>query len=221
MNGKEALDKIASVIESADWLESIPSSDVDTIYYALDTLRQRNDTFRRFWAMPNKNTFNVKPIGSFVHKYLDKSSVSIDPFARNTNLATYTNDINPDTSAMYHLDVDVFLQKMIDNGVRADLVIFDPPFSPEQMKRNYDRLGMKMAQTDALRAANWKTSRDLIDKILVVGGYVLSFGWNSTGMGIKRGYEIQEIILVNHGAAHNDTICMAEQKKHEQQVLFG
>jgi hypothetical protein len=40
----------------------------------------------------------------------------------------------------------------------------------------------------------------------------LSFGWNSTGMGQKRGYEIIEILIVAHGSAHNDTICMAERK---------
>jgi len=42
--------------------------------------------------------------------------------------------------------------------------------------------------------------------------HVLSFGWNSVGMGITRGYEIVEILLVCHGGAHNDTICIAEKK---------
>ena len=40
---------------------------------------------------------------------------------------------------------------------------------------------------------------------------VLSFGWNSAGMGQKHGFEIEEILLVCHGGAHNDTICLAEK----------
>lgn len=40
----------------------------------------------------------------------------------------------------------------------------------------------------------------------------LSFGWNTTGMGISRGFQIQEVLLVCHGGAHNDTICIAEKR---------
>jgi hypothetical protein len=32
-------------------------------------------------------------------------------------------------------------------------------------------------------------------------------------MGKKRGMELVEIMLVSHGIGHNDTICMAEQKR--------
>jgi hypothetical protein len=31
-------------------------------------------------------------------------------------------------------------------------------------------------------------------------------------MGKKHGFEIIEVMLVAHGGAHNDTICMAERK---------
>lgn len=38
------------------------------------------------------------------------------------------------------------------------------------------------------------------------------YSWNSTGMGVKRRYEILEIFLCAHGGGHNDTICVAERK---------
>ena len=47
---------------------------------------------------------------------------------------------------------------------------------------------------------------------------VLSFGWNSTGMG--SGFEPVEIMLVAHGGAHNDTICFAEKMVERQEVLI-
>ena len=88
--------------------------------------------------MPNKNTFDVQPIGLFVKKYLDRSKVSIDPFARDKEWATYTNDINPETKAMYHMDARGFLEEMVLMEVKADLVILDPPYSTRQMKECYE-----------------------------------------------------------------------------------
>ncbi len=58
----------------------------------------------------------------------------------------------------------------------------------------------------------WSKLRDAIDRLIVPGGVVLSFGWNSNGMGIGRGYELLEVLMVAHGGAHNDTICIAERK---------
>lgn len=69
--------------------------------------------FSRAWAMPNADTFSIKPIGEFVQRYLTKST---------------------------------------------------------------------------------------------------SFGWNSAGMGISRGFDLIELLTVCHGAAHNDTICVAERR---------
>lgn len=48
--------------------------------------------------------------------------------------------------------------------------------------------------------------------ILTKNATVISCGWNSAGMGIGRGFEIVEILLVCHGAAHNDTIVVVERR---------
>jgi hypothetical protein len=65
--------------------------------------------FSRCFAMPSAETFGIKPIGEFVQRYLAVSNVSVDPFARNRDWATYTNDINPSTSAQSHQDAEAFL----------------------------------------------------------------------------------------------------------------
>jgi len=46
-------------------------------------------------------------------------------------------------------------------------------------------------------------------------GIVVSFGWNSGGIGKKYGFEIEEILLVPHGGSHNDTIVTVERKIKE------
>lgn len=166
----------------------------------------------RVWSKPNRNTFNVPPIRALVRKHLSHSTASVDPFARNKRWATYTNDLNPDTAAEHHMDALDFLLMLRDKGIKADLVIFDPPYSPRQVKECYDGIGLKMKQEDAWRTAAWTKERDVINDILKPEGIVLSFGWNTHGMSKARGYEIEEILLICHGAASNDTICTVERK---------
>ena len=168
--------------------------------------------FNREWAMPSHDTFTVKPIGNFVKKYLDKSKVSIDPFSRNYSLATYTNDLDKSTTAQYHLDAEEFLKELYIQGKCADLVIFDPPYSPRQISEVYKSVGLEVGMKETQSALLYKRVRDSIIPILSNNGIVLSFGWNSVGMGKKRGFEIIEILLCCHGGAHNDTICIAERR---------
>jgi hypothetical protein len=164
----------------------------------------------RVWAMPNKNTFRVKPIGAFVEKYLKNSKVSLDPFARNSNLATFTNDLNPETSAQYHLYALEFLAKCRKDEIKPDLVIFDPPYSLVQTKRSYEDVGKEFTKYDSQYAARWTHEKEILAEIMPKNSIFLHFGWHSNGMGKKHGFEVVEILLVAHGGAHNDTICTAE-----------
>ncbi len=170
--------------------------------------------FSRAWAMPNKDTFSVKPIGDFVKKYLKESKISVDPFARNRDWFTFSNDLNPETSAQYHLDAEAFLIMLYEKGVKCDLFIMDAPYSPRQISECYKGIGKKVSMEDTQSSLLYKRVRDAAMKILLPEAKVLSFGWNSVGMGKKRGFEIEEILLVAHGGAHNDTICLAEKRIH-------
>jgi hypothetical protein len=167
--------------------------------------------------MPTHETFSCPPIGDFVRRYL--SGVSVDPYARNTSWAQFTNDLNPLTKAEYHMDATEFILKLRDENVRADVVLLDPPYSPRQVKECYDSIGLVMAQDDALLGKTRKRLKDAVNQIVPLGGVVLSFGWNTVGMGAA--YEIEEIMLVCHGSDHNDTICLAERRIAEQQRLFA
>lgn len=168
--------------------------------------------FSRKFAMPSADTFSVVPIGGFVSRYLRDSQVSIDPFARNNMLATFTNDLNPDTAAQHHMDAEGFCRKMHGDGIVADLGLFDPPYSPRQISEVYKSVGREVGMAGTQNGALYRRVRDALDLVIKPGGIVLSFGWNSAGMGIKRRYEILEILLCAHGGGHNDTICVAERK---------
>ena len=168
--------------------------------------------FSRAWAMPNKDTFSIPPIGEFVRRYLAGSSISVDPFSRDKLWATHTNDLNPDTAAKYHLDAEVFLKLLQATGVKADLAIFDPPYSPRQISECYKSIGREVGMKDTQSALLYQRVRDALVPVLSGTAVVLSFGWNSVGMGKRHGFEIEEIMLCCHGGAHNDTICIAERR---------
>ena len=169
--------------------------------------------------MPDLNTFKCSPIREFVIKYINSSKVSVDPFSRNSQLATHRNDLNPETTAEYHMDSVSFLKMIFKNNIRADLGILDPPYSVRQMSECYQSIGKKTSMQDSQGVGIYKHTRDEMDKIIKIGGIVLSFGWNSVGMGINRYYQIEEILMVCHGGMHNDTICMAEIKLAHQEKL--
>lgn len=167
--------------------------------------------FSRTWAMPNRDTFSVRPIGDFVKRYLSGSKISIDPFAADKTWATHTNDINPKTEAIHHLDAEHFLKMCHQWNIKSDLVLFDPPYSPRQISECYKGIGMEVGMKETQSALLYQRVRNAIIPCLAPGGIVLSFGWNSVGMGKKHGFKQIEIMLCCHGGAHNDTICLAEQ----------
>lgn len=162
--------------------------------------------------MPNSATFSVKPIGDFVKRYLAESKVSIDPFARNLRWATHTNDLNPDTIAEHHLDAEEYLALLTDHAVIADLIILDPPYSPRQISECYKSIGLEVGMKETQSALLYQRVRRACVPVLSPDGIVLSFGWNSVGMGKGHGFEQLEILLCCHGGAHNDTICLAERR---------
>ena len=168
----------------------------------------------RVWAMPNSDTFSVPVIGAMVQRYLAAAKISCDPFARNKRWATHTNDLNPKTEAEHHMDAEDFLKMLAAKGVRCDLAILDPPYSPRQISECYQEAGIKCGMKETQNAALYSRVKNALAEVLTDDAIVLSFGWNSAGMGQKHGFEIIEGLLVCHGAAHNDTICLAERRRH-------
>jgi hypothetical protein len=163
----------------------------------------------RKWAMPSKNTFEIRPINEFVIKEMS-DGVWIDPFANNKKLATITNDLNKEFDTDYHMDALEFLKMFDDNSI--DGVLFDPPYSPRQIKECYESVGLDTQGGKLTRASFWSNMKIEIARIVKPGGKVLCFGWNSQGIGKTRGFEMQKILLVAHGGNHNDTICTVETK---------
>lgn len=167
--------------------------------------------FSRQWAMPNADTFSIPPIADFIARHLPHDAESVDPFARNSRLAKYRNDLNPETTAEFHMEAAEFLHQLA-TGARCTHALMDPPYSPRQISECYKMIGRKVGMVDTQSACLKRNVRNALMTCLTPEATVLSFGWNSVGMGLKRGFEITEILLVCHGGDHNDTLCLAERR---------
>lgn len=159
----------------------------------------------RVWSMPSVWTFSMKSVQDLLCKY--KVGVGwADPFAGENSPAELTNDIEGRGNT-YQMDALDFLSSLPSQSAVG--ILFDPPYSVEQCLRRYTP---KFKGT-AGRAEYWAKCKDQIARVVQPQGIAISFAWDSTGIGNKRGFAIVEILLICHGACHNDTIITVEIKK--------
>lgn len=158
------------------------------------------------WAMPNRWTFQILPIKRFLERWLEGCEIIVDPFCGTSTLATHRNDLGQGG-----LDAEEYcLSLMPELEGLADAILFDPPYSPRQIAECYRSIGKECSTRDTQNAALYGRVRKALAPLLRSGGIALSFGWQSSGFG--KAWPTEEIMLVQHGGAHNDTICVSQRK---------
>ena len=148
--------------------------------------------------MPNHQTFDIKPIKEFIKENIGLDY--IDPFPY-----------------PFKEDAIKYLKKIETNSKLS--LVFDPPYSQRQLKEMYHSNGLSLDHP--MNNSYWSNCKKEIARIIKPNGKVISFGWNSGGIGKKNGFEIEKILLVNHGSQHNDTICTLEVKATSELALPG
>lgn len=143
---------------------------------------------QRTWAMPNKRTFQIPAIKQLIENEL--WGVMLDPFP-------------------YHYEMDA--SKYLKLAAPSECGVFDPPYSPRQLKECYNNKG----EYDT-KSSTWSQWKDLMAE--KINKKCISFGWNTCGLGKKRGFEIVKILMVCHGGMHNDTICTVERRVTERRI---
>ena len=168
----------------------------------------------RAWAMPSPATFSIAPISDLLDYWLRECEIVIDPFSGASFRATHRNDLRDG------MEATVWLAGL--NGLQADAVLFDPPYSPRQITEVYKSVGLEVGMKETQSAVLYKSVKDHLHRLLKPQGIAICCGWNSAGFGTVRGYQFEEILLVAHGGAHNDTIVTVERKIEDLQIdLFS
>jgi len=158
--------------------------------------------------MPSKWTFTIKPIAELLARYVGTNWV--DPFCGENSPATFRNDLDTDnTKAQTHYDALDFLKTL--QGESYPGVILDPPYSLRQVSEHYKKAGIKVTGWHT-SAGNTSSVKNEAARIVAPGGLAICCGWNSMGLGINRGFNMIETLLVPHGGSKNDTIVTVERK---------
>jgi hypothetical protein len=163
----------------------------------------------RTWGMPDKCTFRILPVKNLLKFYVGEGLNWIDPFAGDYSPAEITNDLNPNKKTKYHLNAMEFLRLFKAEEFSGG--IYDPPYSVRQIKECYDSIGLATAREDT-KCTFYSKSKDELARVIKPNGIAICCGWNSMGLGMSRGFEMIEILLVPHGGPHNDTIVTVERK---------
>ncbi|KKK61034.1 hypothetical protein LCGC14_3018370 [marine sediment metagenome] len=161
-------------------------------------------TIMRVWEMPNRYTFKMQAVQDLLKR--EMSGYWADPFCGVASPAQVCNDADSSIQAEFHLDGLDFLRSLKDESV--DGILFDPPYSLEQALRKYK----PKHNGTAGRTEYWAKCKDEIARIVRAGGKAICFGWDSTGIGNNRGFKLQHVLLLCHGACHNDTIVTVEKR---------
>ena len=146
--------------------------------------------------MPNSNTFEINCIHKLIYKYLKPDMFSVDPFSNKNRIAKFTNDIDPqfDTGGDKHncMDALKYLKLLYNNNV--DLLLYDPPYSVRQVSECYKKVGLTV-NMETTQSSYWTKQKNEIARIIKPDGIVISFGWNSQGIGKVLGFEVMKYNL--------------------------
>jgi len=143
--------------------------------------------------MPNSRTFKIPSIAVLLNQELSHSwkPKTIDPFP-----------------FPYKSDALKYLKKLKSKSIHK--LVFDPPYSLRQLKEVYAGLGRAMSYHESQHY--WSDLRNEITRITAKNAKVISFGWNTIGIGVTRGFTQTRILIVCHGGHHHDTLCTVEIK---------
>lgn len=159
--------------------------------------------------MPSPWTFGLAPVKELLDRLVGDGKGWADPFAGNNLRAEYSNDLNPTGAASSHLEASEFVS-LLPDGLEGAL--WDPPYSKRQISEVYGNIGKHATQEDTNGTFYSRVRRPLAMKVRP-GGLAICFGWNSSGFGRVNGFELVEVLLLNHGGSgHNDTIITVERK---------
>jgi len=150
------------------------------------------------FEMPKlKQWTEINCVGSVLNLFAGKTLLSVNE----TRV-----DLNKEMPADHHMDAYEFVKMAKENGWEYNTIVFDPPYNLRKSREKY--MGIYTSELRKIKT--------LLPDILIEGGIIISYGYDTTGMGKKRGFEKIGICIVNHAGDHNDTLCLIERKIQQQ-----
>jgi len=148
----------------------------------------------------NKFTFKAPKIRQWVENNAQGYTLNLFAGKTKLNINELRNDIRLEMNADYHMDALEFCRTY--KGRKFNTVLLDPPYSFRKSMEMYE--GKIMSPFNQLK--------DAIVTLIKDNGIVITFGYHSVSMGMKRNFNVESILLMSHGGAIHDTIATLERK---------
>ena len=127
--------------------------------------------------------------GKVLNLFAGKTKMDVDEFRV---------DIDKEMPADHYGDAYEFLNS---TNLKFNTAILDPPYNLRKSREKYQ--GRYIGSFTKIKNA--------LPRVLLPGATVISFGYDTTGMSVGRGFIKTAICLVCHNGDHNDTICLVEE----------
>jgi len=156
--------------------------------------------FEYMYQPPKKFTFEQPKLKRWTEKWCKGKVLNL--FAGKTLLQVdeYRVDSNKDMKADYYGDAHEFIKT---TNMRFDTIILDPPYS---IRKSYEKYKGHYI------GSKWTIIKKDLLCVMNQNCRIISFGFNSQGMGRSKGFEKIAFCLVCHNGDHNDTIATVEDR---------
>ena len=158
-----------------------------------------NITFDYIKTPLNRYTFKVKPMREWAEKNCEGKVLNLFAGLTKLDVDEVRNDLDKEALADYNLDALKFLETW--EGHKFNTILLDPPYAYRKSMEMYK----------GIKCSPFQKLKDAILNVIEDGGKVITFGYHSTVMGRKRGFEIEGLALFSHGGAIHDTIASIER----------
>lgn len=115
-------------------------------------------------------------------------------------------DIDKNMPADYHMEAYEFIS--IINVLKFDCIILDPPYN---LRKSREKYGGRYI-------GSFTKIKNKVISFLKGGGLIITFGYDTVGMGKGRGFNKEHILVICHSGDHNDTLAVVE--RYNQEGLF-
>jgi len=151
----------------------------------------------------HRYTFKAPLIKEWVEQNCEDKVLNLFAGITKLNVDETRIDLDIETEPDYCMDALEFVNKRHELVVGCfNTIILDPPYAYRKSMEKYK----------GKVASPFKQLKDAIVDILCTNGIVITFGYHSNSMGKIRGFELEKVLLINHGGAQHDTIAIIERK---------
>ena len=151
---------------------------------------------------PRRYTFEAPKVKEWTEQWCHGGVLNL--FAGKTvlDVCELRVDLDENMPADYYMDAYEFVVKCVNEGVKFDTIILDPPWNYRKAREKYE--GRWIGKLTKVK--------NLIPQILNDNGVVISWGYDTVGMSKSRGFKKVAICLVCQNGDHNDFMGLVEEK---------